>query len=301
MLSQLLEICRSEKIVADTTSSDTFLSEDSLRHYHAVVFAGISPLLLNYRQQNDLERYLQSGAGILVLNAKADTVLNWPWFKSLVNDGLSNQDNPWSRRYDGGRAFFATTDEASGPAGSREILEDGLDFAISGVPYYSDATTPRVPEDNRFVAEVLDTYLYEPMEMVIFNDGRVLYLERRGDIKLYNPAEKKTKKIATFDVSITGNYEDGMLGVALDPDFEKNHWIYINYSPAGNVPKQNVSRFEMIGDSIIRASEKIVLEIPTQRETCCHSGGHLEFGPNGDLYISAGDNTSSKESDGFSP
>jgi cytochrome c len=107
--------------------------------------------------------------------------------------------------------------------------------------------------------------------------------------------------IAKFDVSITGNYEDGMLGVALDPNYEQNHWIYINYSPAGEVPKQNVSRFTMVGDSLDMKSEKIVLEIPTQRETCCHSGGHLEFGPNGDLYISTGDNTSSKESDGFTP
>jgi cytochrome c len=181
------------------------------------------------------------------------------------------------------------------------VFADGLDYVISGTPDYSDATTLRVPEENRFVTEVLNTYMYEPMEMVIFPDGRVLYLERRGNVKMYNPADGNTRTIATFNVSITGNYEDGMLGVALDPDFENNHWIYINYSPAGDIPKQNVSRFEMVGDSILRATEKIVLEIPTQRETCCHSGGHLEFGPDGDLYISAGDNTSSKESDGFSP
>ncbi|MEX2235894.1 MAG: PQQ-dependent sugar dehydrogenase [Cyclobacteriaceae bacterium] len=158
-----------------------------------------------------------------------------------------------------------------------------------------------MPEANRFVVDLLDTYMYEPMEMVIFKDGRVLYIERRGDVKLYNPLDKKTKTIATFDVSITGNYEDGMLGVALDPNYDENSWIYINYSPAGKIPKQNVSRFEMVGDSLIMSSEKIVLEIPTQRETCCHSGGHLEFGANGDLYISTGDNTSSKESDGFTP
>jgi cytochrome c len=123
-------------------------------------------------------------------------------------------------------------------------------FSCTDIDQYNKAGTMIVPEENRFVVDVLDTYMYEPMEMVIFNDGRILYVERRGDIKIYDPKTKKSKVIAKFDVSITGNYEDGILGVTLDPDFEKNNWIYINYSPAGNIAKQNVSRFVMKGDSI---------------------------------------------------
>lgn len=292
----VMQHCKDEGLFADTTSSSAYLIEDSLAHYAAIAFVGTSPETLTYREQNDLERFVQSGGGVIVLGAVADAVLNWPWYEKLTEDRLADKASPWQSDYDGGRVFFA-----SDRVEDKDLIGDAVDFALDGLPDYSRAKTQRVPEENRFVVEVLDTYIYEPMEMVIFNDGRVLYLERRGDVKLYNPVEKKTKTIATFDVSIEGNYEDGMLGVALDPNFEENHWIYINYSPAGNVPKQNVSRFEMIGDSIMRSSEKIVLEIPTQRETCCHSGGHLEFGPDGDLYISTGDNTSSKESDGFTP
>ena len=291
----ILQYCRDAGVPADTTSVVANLVEDSLKHYAAVAFVGTSPDLLPYREQNDLERFVQAGGGIIVLGPVEDTVLNWPWYETLTDQRIG-QPSPWRSAYDGGRVFFASGDHQD-----KNIVSKAIDYVVDGLPDYSRARTPRVPEANRFVVEVLDTYMYEPMEMVIFNDGRVLYIERRGDVKMYNPAEKKTKTIATFDVSIEGNYEDGMLGVALDPDYEKNHWIYINYSPAGKVAKQNVSRFEMIGDSIIHASEKIVLEIPTQRETCCHSGGHLEFGPNGDLYISTGDNTSSKESDGFTP
>jgi cytochrome c len=294
----LLKIGRNNHILIDTTSSSAYLSEDSLSHYHAIIFPEISPVELDYRQQNDLERYVQAGGGLFVVNANTDTVLNWPWFRALTQERLDDNENPWRSRYDGGHVCFA---QVQNDSQYDEILRSGLNYVISTKPDYSDATTLRVPEENRFVTEVLNTYMYEPMEMVIFPDGRVLYLERRGNVKIYHPADGTTRTIATFNVSITGNYEDGMLGVALDPDFENNHWIYINYSPAGDIPKQNVSRFEMIGDSIIRATEKIILEIPTQRETCCHSGGHLEFGPNNDLYISAGDNTSSKESDGFSP
>lgn len=300
VLAELLDHCRSNNIKADTTSSWAYLTEDSLRQYNALVMVGISPDMLDYRQQNDLERYVQAGAGLIVIGAYKDTVSNWPWYETLTAERVKQNTDPWRSHYDGGRVFFATLASEKNAQNSR-VIEDGFEFAIADAPDFNQAKTERVPEENRFVVEVLDTYLYEPMEMVVFKDGRVLYLERRGDVKLYNPADKKTKTIATFNVSITGNYEDGMLGVALDPNYEVNNWIYINYSPAGNVAKQNVSRFEMVGDSLILGSEKIVLEIPTQRETCCHSGGHLEFGPNGDLYISTGDNTSSKESDGFTP
>ena len=50
-----------------------------------------------------------------------------------------------------------------------------------------------------------------------------------------------------------------------------------------------------------KKSEKILLEIPLQRDQCCHSAGSLEFGPNGNLFISVGDNTNPFDSDGFSP
>lgn len=297
-LAVMLEYCAAENIDTDTTGSLAYLAEDSLANYNAVAFVAASPDQLSYRHQNDIERFVQAGGGMAVLGATKDTVLNWPWFRKVTEQRVASKKNPWQAEYDGGKVYFA---RFGGTEDGGDFVQDAIEHALGGGPDYSKVTTLRVPEENRFVVEVLDTYMYEPMEMVIFDDGRVLYIERRGDVKLYDPHEKNTRTIATFAVSIEGNYEDGMLGVALDPNYKENNWIYINYSPAGNIAKQNVSRFEMIGDSLILSSEKIVLEIPTQRETCCHSGGHLEFGPNGDLYISTGDNTSSKESDGFTP
>ncbi|MGV3641370.1 MAG: PQQ-dependent sugar dehydrogenase, partial [Adhaeribacter sp.] len=301
-LNLLRQVAAKANVRLDTTSRASLFSEDSLRQFRALIFLHTPPEQLDYRQQADLERYVQAGGGLMALNAATDTVRNWPWYQQLNQARLRAAKTPWQSKFDGGRVFFAQLGQ--NPAGKAldKMLGKALKFITDEDRLdYGKAKTERVPEENRFITEVLDTYMYEPMEMVIFPDGRVLYLERRGDVKLYDPAKRRSRVIARFDVSITGNYEDGMLGVALDPNFEQNHYIYINYSPAGTVAKQNVSRFTMIGDSLDLKSEKIVLEIPTQRETCCHSGGHLEFGPNGDLYISTGDNTSSKESDGFTP
>jgi len=91
-----------------------------------------------------------------------------------------------------------------------------------------------------------------------------------------------------------------MLGIAHDPEFEKNKWLYIYYShpeKSANV----LSRFVFDGKKIDQSSEKLMLEVATQRLNCCHTGGSIAFGPDKNLYLSSGDNTSPFESDGYSP
>ena len=162
---------------------------------------------------------------------------------------------------------------------------------------YSAVHSPRVPEENRFVKEVLDFNLNEPMEMEETPNG-ILFIERRGKIKHYNFTDKVTKEIAQLDV-FYGN-EDGLIGLAVDLNFKNNNWIYLFYSAPGEISKQHISRFDLINDSLILDSEKLLLTIPTIRK-CCHSGGSLEFGADGNLYIGVGDNTNPFESQGFAP
>jgi len=86
------------------------------------------------------------------------------------------------------------------------------------------------------------------------------------------------------------NAEEGMLGLSKDPGFSKNHWVYIYYSPADSSVNR-LSRFTLLNDSIQNASEKVILEVKSQRDICCHTGGSIAFGPDSLLYFSAGDNS----------
>jgi cytochrome c len=301
----LLSLLQQQGIEADTTSAGAFLAEDRLKQYGLLLLVQTSPDGLDTWQQNDIERFVQAGGSLGLINAGGFTTYQWPWF----NDMLAGGDKPadarkpvfWTKPYDGGRVLYAAAATPTSSTFAQQILEGIRQVMEAPALNYREAYTARTPEENRFTSTVLDSYMEEPIEMEIMADNRVLYIERRGAIKLYEPATKSTRVINTLPVHLTGNYEDGLLGLELDPAFETNHFVYLYYSPVGSKPVQNLSRFLFTGDSLQLSSEKVVLQVPVQRETCCHSAGNVYFGPDGLLYLSTGDNTSSKESDGFSP
>lgn len=223
--------------------------------------------------------------------------------------GTNGDDHPmaWYHEYDGGRAFYTAmghTDESFSEPLFLRHLWGGMRYVLGGEEpvklNYALVHTKRVPEENRFSKIVLDEKLDEPVELAVLPDLRVLFVERKGKVKIYDPAVQKTKVIATIPVSTKykvqdGNQteaEDGLLGVALDPGFEKNNWIYFYYSPAGPDPKNILTRYELRGDELVEASKKILLEVAVQREQCCHTGGSIAFDANGNLFLSTGDNTS---------
>lgn len=154
------------------------------------------------------------------------------------------------------------------------------------------------PEDSRFTKVALVEKLDEPMELEVLSDGRVIFIERKGKVKMYEPSNGGTKEIGFLEVYFGG--EDGLLGLAKDPGFDKNSWIYLYYAPVGPVSINRLSRFTLVDDMIDMTSEKIMLEIPHFRG-CCHSGGSIEFDNKGNLFLSLGDDTTPFESDSYNP
>lgn len=273
--AEIEDLGKAQDFTVTFTEDPAAFTEDSLRQYAAIVFLYTSGEVLDDVQRADVERFVQAGGGLLGLEAEPGVKNEWAWYY----DQMSKPE----------AQLASASDQLAGQLNAA-IGSAQLDYEL--------AQTQRVPEENRFVKEVLDFNLNEPMELDELPGRGILFVERRGALKLYDFATQSTRKIAQKSL-FYGN-EDGLLGVAVDPNYEDNNWIYLFYSAPGDEPVQHISRFDLIGDSLYVSSEKLLLTVPTIRK-CCHSGGALEFGPDGNLFIGLGDNTNPFESSGYAP
>lgn len=288
---QLEELGASNGWTLVTSTEAGQLSEDSLKEFSAIVtdFSAINKL--NHRSITILKRYLESGGGgLVVLKDTVHIQTDFPWIASWNTIELNSRLTA-----DNGRATVLL------PGYNPEQLKEAIEYAVGDnrVADYRKVKTIAVPEASRYTYRVLTQGMDEPMQMAILPGNDVLMVERKGAVKYYDDSTKKTMTIAQFDVF--SGIEDGLLGVAIDPQFEKNHWAYFYYAVSGDKHVNRLSRIDLRGHELNMASEKILLEIPTQRVYCCHSAGYLAFDQNGLLYLSTGDNTNAEETEGYVP
>ena len=146
------------------------------------------------------------------------------------------------------------------------------------------------PEDNRFIPVTItpEGSLDEPMMFQLLDDGTAYIIERKGGFKKFDPLTKTVIQIASIPV-FTGN-EQGLIGLALDPDFVNNHWVYLQYAPADKSVFR-LQRYDLIDDRLVEGSGKILLEIPVDRENTSHTGGGTAWDRAGNLYLTVGNNT----------
>ena len=161
----------------------------------------------------------------------------------------------------------------------------------------SDPFATIKPDESRFTKVTLVEKLNEPMEIEVFANKDVMIIERAGKIKLYQNATGETIQVGFIDVY--PEREDGLMGLAKDPDFENNHWIYLYYAPK-NTSVNRLARFDFKDNSVDLSSEKVLLDVPVYRD-CCHSGGSIEFDANGNLFLSLGDDSTPFESSNYNP
>lgn len=145
-----------------------------------------------------------------------------------------------------------------------------------------------------FVKTVVAESLNEPVQMAELPSGKIIFIERYGSIKLFDPATGTLSK--SSELPVVTPPEEGLLGMAIDPNWADNHWIYLYYSPQGDEVVNQLSRFvfdETTGLDL--ASEKVLIKVPVQRQECCHSGGGMQFGADSCLYLAIGDNTNATD------
>ena len=156
----------------------------------------------------------------------------------------------------------------------------------------------------------LDQNTSAPFAIDVADDGKVFYTELvRGQLRMYDPKSQAVTTVLSLPVYSGG--EDGLLGVALDPDFTTNGHVFL-YRSAESPDNANpdnfwstVSRFTFENGSVDPASEKVIIKIPARRlpDEPGHTGGGLDIDDKGNLFIGVGDdvNPHSEPSGGYAP
>ena len=157
--------------------------------------------------------------------------------------------------------------------------------------------------------QVVAEGFHDPMSLTVAPNGELYLVEREGRVLRIHPDTGGVFEIGKIAVSCqhaTGPRnkvanEDALHGIALDPNFAKNSRVYIFYSHAEKICDR-LSRFQLRDGKLDLSSELVLIDVPTERsDRVCHHGGSVQFGPDGLLYISLGDNTNPFESDGVAP
>ncbi|MFB2580570.1 ThuA domain-containing protein [Herbiconiux sp. P15] len=224
--------------------------------------------------------------------------------ESTYTGGTMGVDHPtaWCQNYDGGRSWYTGgghTDESYSDPAFLDHLLGGIMTAAG-----AEASDCSASQSDSYELVTLDDNTGNPMAMDIASDSTVFYAERNGRVQRIDADSQETSTALTLNV--TQANEDGLLGIALDPDFATNNWGYFYWAPAdvgADGPHNRVSRFtyDPASKTFDPASEEDLLKVTTQRNTCCHAGGDMLFDNDGNLVLALGDNTNPFESDGYTP
>jgi len=202
----------------------------------------------------------------------------------------------WCQDYDGGRSWYTGMGHTEASFTDEKFLGHilgGIQTAAGVLPSDCSATL-----EDSFEKVALDENTSNPMELAIAEDGRVFYVDRNGAVRIILP---NGTVVTAGTIPVYTGQEFGLLGIALDPDFATNNWVYLYYSPTGNEAIDRVARYTMSGNTLQLDTATTILDVPTQRVECCHAGGSLEFDNDGNLYLATGDNTNPFASDGYTP
>ncbi len=133
-----------------------------------------------------------------------------------------------------------------------------------------------------------------PIAMAFDPSGRLFYTEKTGAVRLFTNGTLQTDPVITFNADSGG--ERGLLGIAIDPNFNSNHYIYVYYTCAvGPGCASTENRVVHFTENNGVGSNPVTIFASPQTAPN-HNGGNIHFGPDGKLYISIGDNANAANS-----
>ena len=189
-----------------------------------------------------------------------------------------------SRGFRGGRAFSAVL---------------SLTLALTAFTFSRTTTAVAAEELPLGFSDELVASVPAATALAFTPDGRLLVTSKSGALRVVT-AGGVLLGTPAIDLSnkLCSNSERGLLGVAVDPAFSSNHFIYLYYTARkltgcpfkdANGPVNRVSRFVLPASNVIAPTSELVLidKVPSYNGN--HNAGDLRFGKDDKLYISIGD------------
>jgi glucose/arabinose dehydrogenase len=145
-----------------------------------------------------------------------------------------------------------------------------------------------------FSEVVVASGLSSPTAFAFAPDGRIFICQQTGAVRVVKNGTLLSTPFTTFTVDSVG--ERGLLGIAFDPNFAVNNYVYFYYT-VNATPRFNlVVRLTANGDVALANSEVVLLQLNNLTSATNHNGGALHFGPDGKLYIAVGENATTSNS-----
>ncbi len=162
-------------------------------------------------------------------------------------------------------------------------------FLPSTRPAFGAATLP-----EGFTQSRVATGLEYPTAMAFAPDGRLFVAEQAGKLRVIEGGRLLDTPFVNLSTKVDSSGERGLLGVAFDPAFSDNGYVYVYYTKeaASSTPAHNrVVRFTASGDRAVAGSEKLILRLNNLSDDALnHNGGAIHFGKDGKLYVAVGEN-----------
>ncbi len=173
-----------------------------------------------------------------------------------------------------------------------------LFVAVIFVGLYVSRVAQAATVPGGFTDSLVANGLANPTAMEFAPDGRLFVCEQGGTLRVIKNGALLATPFLTVTVNSSG--ERGLLGVAFDPNFAINQFVYIYYTATTPTIHNRISRFTASGDAAVAGSETIILELNNLSTATNHNGGAIHFGPDGNLYVAVGDNANGANAQSFS-
>lgn len=189
--------------------------------------------------------------------------------------------------------FFTPTLPAQ--ASATPITLPATNTPIPATPSGGGAPTPTVPVQStqpRVIATTADGVVEAMVEgrthvvaMAFLPDGRLLFTEKNGRVML---RDTNGTLYTVLSLPTEQDNECGMIGIAVDPNFASNNYLWVYHNVTGQPHTMEVKRFQLVGTT--GSDVQLAARWPRLGGVCGHNAGNMHFGTDGYLYITVGDN-----------